>query len=84
MNDADPTKALILRFFRQVITDADMDAIDALLTPDFTMFSGPMAGKPMGPAGFKKVIGANHASFPDWTALPEMIVTEGDVAVTRS
>jgi predicted SnoaL-like aldol condensation-catalyzing enzyme len=75
-------KALMRRFYEEVVGDGNVDLIDELLTDDFVEHE-EFPGLPPTKAGVKQFFTLLKQAFPDVTMTPEHLITEGDLAVAR-
>lgn len=57
-------KAVVRRYFDEIMNNADERAIDELISPDF-LFTIPTHGPAFGPEGEKKEVEMLHTAFPD-------------------
>jgi steroid delta-isomerase-like uncharacterized protein len=82
MSTTENNKAVVVRFFGEVINQNRMDSADGLVVEDFVELD-PMPGQRQGRDGLKEVLGMMRASFPDIHWAVEEMVAEGDTVVTR-
>ncbi len=78
---SDAKQALVQRFYDEVISGGNVDALDELMAPDFTDHPPiGMPGPPGGREGFKQFVAALRGAFPDfrWT-VDQWIVAEDKV-----
>ncbi|HEX2913872.1 MAG TPA: ester cyclase [Chloroflexia bacterium] len=75
-------KELARRLY-QAMNEADMAAVDQLLSPDFVNHDPGLPPLPPGPESFKQVIGMIHNGFPDGKFEIQDIVAEGDLVAVR-
>src|SRR5579862_9143542 len=75
-------KALVRRYFDEIVSRGQFDAADELFHPDFT---GPNAAPdaPRGPESPKLNWRRWRAAFPDWTATVAFQIAEDDLVATR-
>ena len=75
-------KVLLQRFSDEFINAHNLDAADALCSPDFTIHMG---GQPpiMGLAAFKQLVAAFFTGFPDLHETTEDVMAEGDRVARR-
>jgi steroid delta-isomerase-like uncharacterized protein len=71
-------KALVRRFYDEVINARNLDAIGTLLTPDFVH-----NGEARGQAGQRAAIETLFTAFPDMRAMIDGMVAEGDEVAAR-
>jgi steroid delta-isomerase-like uncharacterized protein len=79
-------KALVRRWFEQVINQGDMqlfDEICAVCHPNFVMIKGAGAGDLPGKEGAKKQIELFRSAMPDLTFTVEEQIAEGNKVVSR-
>lgn len=81
----DENKALVRRWFSDVITQGDMSSFDAICAachPDFEMIRGVVEPAPRGIEGTKELISSIRTSFPDLNATVDEQIAEGDKVVS--
>lgn len=71
-------KAVVARFYAEVINDRDLDAIDDLLTEDFTH-----NGEPRGRQGQKQAVEVFYAAFSDLRNEILVSLAEGDLVAAH-
>jgi predicted ester cyclase len=71
-------KALVARFYEQVINRGDLAAIDGLLSPDFVH-----NGESRGISGQRTAIKALLTAFPDLQVTTKMAIAEEDLVAVR-
>jgi len=76
-------KALVRRFFEAHAGEADLDAFDEMLAPDFVSHTKIVPGQQPGREGYKQAIAATSAAFSNTRQFIEDQVAEGDKVVTR-
>jgi steroid delta-isomerase-like uncharacterized protein len=79
-------KAIVRRWFEEVLSQGDMDALDSICAechPQFAVVRGVMAPAPLGMSGLKSLITSLRSAFPDLEAAVEEQIAEGDKVVTR-
>jgi steroid delta-isomerase-like uncharacterized protein len=74
-------KALVARYFEQVLTHGDVAALDDLLTPHFRSWL-PDGGS-VGPGAYRDAVLASRRAFPDLAVTVLDQVAEGDRVATR-
>ncbi len=82
----DENKALVRRWFSEVVSNGDMSSLDeicAVCHPAFVMVQGVVEPAPQGISGLKDLIARLRTAFPDLTATVEEQVAEGDKVVSR-
>jgi len=76
-------KFVVLRYFKEIMTDGNLGTLYELLTPDF-VFTLPTHPEPYrGPDGFKELVTMLHGCFPDFFIHAKDMVASGDMVVTR-
>ena len=79
-------KAVVRRWFDEVLSRGDMDALDSICAechPQFAVVRGVMEPAPLGMSGLKNLITGLRSAFPDLQATVEEQIAEGDKVVTR-
>jgi steroid delta-isomerase-like uncharacterized protein len=79
-------KAIVRRWFEEVLSQGDMDALDSICAechPQFAVVRGVMEPAPLGMSGLKSLITSLRSAFPDLEAAVEEQIAEGDKVVTR-
>jgi steroid delta-isomerase-like uncharacterized protein len=79
-------KAIVRRWFDEVLSRGDMDALDSICAechPQFAVVRGVMEPAPLGMSGLKSLITGLRSAFPDLQATVEEQIAEGDKVVTR-
>ena len=79
-------KAIVRRWFDEVLSRGDMDALDSICAechPQFAVVRGVMEPAPLGMSGLKNLITSLRSAFPDLQATVEDQIAEGDKVVTR-
>jgi steroid delta-isomerase-like uncharacterized protein len=80
---AEQNKAIVRRYFEQVVNGNDRAAAEQLVAPDL-VFTSPYTPAPTRDrASFLGMIGMLHAAFPDLTLVERDAVAEGDRVATR-
>lgn len=75
-------KATMRRYFEDIWTRGNLDAIEETLAPEyFAHFLPPQA--PSGPAGFRWYVQGYRGAFPDLQAQIHDLIAEGDKVVAR-
>lgn len=80
MNLAD-NKALVRRYYDEVLTGRDRDLLTHLLDPSFV--SHVSRGSDVGTAAYTAAVEATYAAFPELVVTVHDQVAEGDKVVTR-
>jgi steroid delta-isomerase-like uncharacterized protein len=80
---SDANRALVQRFYDEVISGGNIDALDDLMADDFVEHSS--SDLPPGREGFKLFVGALRSAFPDfhWTVDDWIVTTDKVVARGR-
>ena len=76
-------KALIRRFFEEVVNRGELDAMDRFLAPEFISHEELPPGIPSGREGAKQLFSMLRSAFPDLRATTEDEIAEGDKVVAR-
>ncbi len=77
-------KAILARFFQDVWTEGDVDAIDGYLAPRYTIHhdpGDPWDGQTLDIAGFKERVRQSRAPFPDQCFTIHDLIAEQDKVV---
>ncbi len=82
MSAQDSTQ-VVSRYLEEVINGRNLDLADELLAADVAIDHAGVPGTVRTPAGFKQMIGAFTAAFPDIRATVEEIIGEGDTVAVR-
>ena len=77
----DENKALVRRYYDEVLTGRDRGLLEQLVDPSFV--SHVSGGRDVGVATYAAAVGATHAAFPDLVVTICDQVAEGDKVVTR-
>lgn len=80
---AEQNKALVRRFFEAHEGEADLDALDQMLAPDFASHHRRLPDQQPGREGYKRAIAELAATFSNRRFLVEDQVAEGDKVVSR-
>jgi steroid delta-isomerase-like uncharacterized protein len=86
MSTPEENKAIVRRWFDEVISRGDMGTLDAICAechPEFTVIKGVVEPAPKGMNGLRDLIRMFRTSIPDLQATVETQVAEGDNVVTR-
>ena len=75
-------KALVRRLLARVFDEANPAAADELLAPGY-VYHAPGAPEVRGADGYKRLVGAYLAAFPDLRLTVEDQIAEGDKVATR-
>lgn len=73
-------KALVQRFYQEVVNGGNLVLADRLLAPDFTEHFNPGGS---GIEGFKQFVTRLGVAFPDLNITIEDLIAEGDKVVAR-
>jgi steroid delta-isomerase-like uncharacterized protein len=75
-------KAVVRRFFEELLSTDNLAVADELLSPDFRFY---FAGSPdpMGLARYKEFLAARRAAFPDRRFVVEDMIAEGEKVSAR-
>jgi steroid delta-isomerase-like uncharacterized protein len=79
---SEQNKALLRRFFEEVWNEGNLDAIDEIMSPNFTNQTAQPGISP-DRDGVKQFVAAYRSAFPDVHMHVEDQVAEGDRVVTR-
>ena len=82
----DDNKAVVRRWFDEVISRGDMGALDAICAechPQFAVIRGVIEPAPLGMSGLKSLITSLRSAFHDLHAEVEEQIAEGDKVVSR-
>jgi steroid delta-isomerase-like uncharacterized protein len=79
---SDENRALVERFYEEVISGGNVDALDELMAPDF-IEHGASPGAPGGREGFRQFVGRLRSAFPDFRWSVEDWIVAGDKVVAR-
>ena len=82
MSGEEEHKALVTRFFEEVLGQGDIERVDEFMRDDYVL---TMVGQPapMDRQGHKMFVTHLRSAFPDWREEIVDIVAEGDRVVTR-
>jgi steroid delta-isomerase-like uncharacterized protein len=82
----DENKAVVRRWFSEVVSKGDMSSLDeicAVCHPSFVMVQGVIEPAPQGISGLKDLVSRFRTAFPDLTATVDEQIAEGDKVVSR-
>ena len=83
MTTAEQHKAHIRRYFQEIVSKGNLEAIPNFVAPDI-VFWGPYTSQPIqGLQGFRELIAMLQAAFADLQISEEEMVVEGDTVATR-
>jgi steroid delta-isomerase-like uncharacterized protein len=74
-------KALVTRYYDEVLNQRDLAALDDLLAPDFASWLPD--GTRLGRAEYREAVMASHRAFPDLVVVVLDQLAEGDKVATR-
>ncbi len=83
MSGEDRNKALLHRFYEELWTKGNMEAIPELLTEDFVDHH-PFPGAPPGREGLAALVTMWRTAFPDMCETCEDLIAEGDKSLVTS
>ena len=75
-------RTLARRFIEDLWDRGELSVADEIITPDFTDHD-PVSGQRPGLDGYKAMVGAFRAAFPDLRVKNEAVIAEGDKVVVR-
>ena len=79
----DEKENLISRYFNEVMTQGNLQLIDDLVTPDFTLIILTLPEPIRGPEGLKQFVTRLRGALPDLQFTLEHQITEGDKVTAR-
>jgi predicted ester cyclase len=79
---SEKNKALARRFYEEVLSKKNLDAIDELCDPEIVDHN-PLPGQAPGLQGLRQTIAEYVRAFPDMRVTVREIVAEGDVVAVR-
>ena len=79
---SDDNRGLVERFYAEVISGGNTDALDELMAPDFIEHGAP-PGLPAGREGFKEFVRMLRSGFPDFRWSVDDWIVAGDKVVAR-
>jgi steroid delta-isomerase-like uncharacterized protein len=83
MTSAEQHKAHIRRYFQEIVSTGNLEAIPDFVAPHI-VFRGPYTSQPIqGIDSFRELIAMLHAAFSDFQITEEDMVVEGDTVATR-
>ncbi|MEW6300903.1 MAG: ester cyclase [Thermodesulfobacteriota bacterium] len=83
MATAEQHKALVRRYFEEIVRKGNLEAIPDLVAPNI-VFRGPYTPQPVqGIDAFKELIAMLHAAFADFHIIEEDMIVEGDTVASR-
>jgi steroid delta-isomerase-like uncharacterized protein len=82
MSDGDRNKALLRRFYEELWSQGNLEAIPELVAEDFVDHH-PLSGAPPGREGLAALVTMWRTAFPDMRETCEDLISEGDKVVGR-
>jgi steroid delta-isomerase-like uncharacterized protein len=82
MSDGDRNKALLRRFYEELWSQGDLEAIPELVAENFVDHH-PLPGAPPGREGLAALVTTWRTAFPDMRETVEDLIAEGDKVVGR-
>jgi steroid delta-isomerase-like uncharacterized protein len=82
MSDGDRNKALLRRFYEELWSKGNLEAIPELVAEDFVDHH-PLPGAPPGREGLAALVTTWRIAFPDMRETVEDLISEGDKVVGR-
>ena len=82
MSDEDRNKALLRRFYEELRSQGDLEAIPELVAENFVDHH-PLPGAPPGREGLAALVTTWRTAFPDMRETVEDLIAEGDKVVGR-
>ena len=82
MSDEDRNKALLRRFYEELWSQGNLEAIPELIAEDFVDHH-PLPGVPPGREGLAALVTTWRTAFPDMRETCEDLIAEGDKVVGR-
>ena len=77
MSDTEANKALVRRFFEEVMNKGNVDIVDEIFAPEYVnRHAHP--GQTPGPNGVRQLVTNVRRAFPDLVEEPDDLVAEGD------
>ena len=80
---AEENKAVARRFFEEVVSDGNLDVIDAICAPDYRLHATLSGADAIDRDQLKDLVRSWRSSFGDGRIRIEDIVTEGDLVAAR-
>ncbi|MCA1602126.1 MAG: ester cyclase [Acidobacteria bacterium] len=75
-------RTVVRRFIEELWDKRELAVADEIIAPDFTDYD-PVSGQKPGLGGYKEMVGAFLAAFPDLRVKSEDVIAEGDKVVVR-
>jgi predicted ester cyclase len=82
MSDEDRNKALLRRFYEELWSKGNLEAIPELVAENFVDHH-PLPGAPPGREGLAALVTTRRTAFPDMREICEDLIAEGDKVVGR-
>lgn len=79
---SEANRALVQRFYDEVISGGNMAALDELVADDFIEHGAP-SSLPPGREGFRLFVGGLRSAFPDFRWTVDDLIVAGDKVVAR-
>lgn len=79
---AEENKAIVRRWFEEVIDQGRVEVVDEIVTPD-SVNHAAAPGRPQGIEGAKQVVGFTKRTQPDQQWTSQRIIAEGDYVVVH-
>jgi steroid delta-isomerase-like uncharacterized protein len=80
---ADDNKALVRRWFDEVLTQGNLQQVDKFLTPNYVLHDSNIPQEVRGREDIKRHVTAYRTAYPDASFAVEDQIAEGDMVVTR-
>jgi predicted ester cyclase len=74
-------KQIVAEFITALFSNADLEAVDRYLDPQFINHDPPLPNSPDGPEGMRQAAELFRRAFPDWRSDAEHMIAEGDLVV---
>ncbi|MFC1416096.1 ester cyclase [Streptacidiphilus cavernicola] len=76
-------KAVVGRYFDEIMGKGDLAVIDELMTPDFSFHIPTLPDPVRGPEGMKQFVTGLRTAFPDAAFAPEYMIADGHRVAVR-
>ncbi len=76
-------KAIVRRFYEEVMNQGDLSVVDEIVAPHMVDHSPGYPEYHTGPEGIKQTVTAYRAAFPDMHDVVEDVIAEGDKVTVR-
>src|ERR687883_641116 len=80
---SEENKALVRRWFDEVLTRADLQQVDELFAPNYILHGPSISQEVHGREGIRQYVATYRAAFPDAHFTVEDQIAEQDMVVTR-